>query len=212
MIRINLLPVRQAKKREYGRQQLVLFLVVILLEIVVLYMVYKTKNEEVDGLNEAIAEMQQSTTQVGQVEADIGRLQAELTRISRDTDMVRNLEANRVGPGAVMDDLKFLMNPPTNRAEEIAQNERGFSPTADPREVWIENLTINPQSFDMQATARSHAAVAEFMLRLETHPRDMAGFFVRPQVSNYRTTRDSFFGEVKQMTITGGVRFQRMEL
>ena len=212
MIRINLLPVRQAKVREYGRQQLVLFLVVIVLEMVVLYMVYKTKNEEVGGLNEAIAEMQQSTARVGEVEAEIGRLQADLARINNETNMVRDLEAGRVGPGAVMDDLKFIMNPPTNRAEEIAQNERGFSPTADPREVWINRLIINPQSFDMSVTALSHSAVAEFLLRLETHPRDLAGFFVRPQVSNYQTGTDPFFGEIKSLSITGAVQYQRMEL
>ena len=212
MIRINLLPVRQAKKREYGRQQMILVLVVVLLEMVVLYMVYKTKNQEVSGLNEAIQEMQQSTARVGEVEAEIGRLQSELARINREADMVRELEAGRVGPGAVMDDLKFIMNPPTNRAEEIAQNERGFSPTADPRDVWIDSLTVNPQSFDMRVTARSHSAVAEFLLRLETHPRDQAGFFVRPQVSNYQTGRDTFFGEVKNLTIAGALQYQRMEL
>ena len=212
MIRINLLPVRQAKKREYGRQQMVLLMVVIMLEIVVLYMVYNTKNQEVSGLNEAIQEMQQSTARVGEVEAEIGRLQSELARINRDSEMVRELEAGRVGPGAVMDDLKFIMNPPTNRAEEIAQNERGFSPTADPRDVWINSLNINPQSFDMTVTALSHAAVAEFLLRLETHPRDQAGFFVNPQVSGYRTGRDPFFGDTKTLTIAGGVQYQRMEL
>ena len=52
MIRINLLPVRQARKRETGRQQLVLFLFLVVLEVVVLYLVYNTKKQELNTITD----------------------------------------------------------------------------------------------------------------------------------------------------------------
>ncbi len=212
MIRINLLPVKQAKKREYGRQQLVLFVVLIVLEFVVLFMIHQGKQLEVDNLNQTIAEIQADTTSIEQIQSEITSIRARMAQIQRETQIVEDLRANRIGPGAVLDDLKYIMNSPTSEVEIREQSDRGFNTAASPNNVWLTSLTVNPGSFSMVVTALTPEDVAEFLLRLETSPRDMQGFFVRPQLSGYRTGIDTFYSGVKHFTIAGGIRYQRMEL
>lgn len=211
MIRINLLPVRQAKKREYGRQQLILFVVLILLEGAVFYMLHNTKKQELDSLRGHITEMEQEATRRDELIREIATIDQQISRIDQNTNRVRSLMQGRIGPGAVLDDLRFMLLEPRNPVEEIEQDERAFN-NVDPRGIWIERLTVSQGNFSMSGVAVSHSAMAEFMHRLDTAPRDLRPFFVRPQLSNYRTDSDPYFGEVKRFEISGGVRYQRMAL
>lgn len=212
MIRINLLPVKQAKKREYGRQQLVLFAVLILFEFVVLFMVHQGKQLEVDNLNETIAEIAADTTSISQIQQEIASIRARMAQIARETQIVEDLRANRIGPGAVLDDLKYIMNAPTSEVEVREQSDRGFNTSGSPHHVWLSSLNVSASSFSMVVTALTAEDVAEFLLRLETSPRDQQGFFIRPQLSGYRSGTDTFYPGVKHFTIAGGIRYQRMEL
>lgn len=210
MIRINLLPVRQARKREYGRQQLVLFFFLIVLEVVVLYMVYGSKQEEFTELEQDITEKQAQIAQVDEIRDQIDGIDRELNRIHSESEMVRDLEANRIGPGAMLDDLKFILNNPSNTEDEREHVARRFGPN-DPEQVWVDSLTITPNNFAMAGTALTPDAIAELMFRLETAPPELRGFFIDPDLADWRTERDSLFGRVWSFEINGRVRFQRMQ-
>ena len=210
MIRINLLPVRQAKKREYGRQQLVLFFFLIVLECVILWTVLGSRRTEFEDIQRSIADIQESSSELDTLNAQIEQLRSEQATLSSIDDMLNDLESNRIGPGAVLDDLKYILNPPRTQVAEREQRDRGFETHLDPTGVWISNLTVEPNYFELRGTALDASLVAEFLLRLETHPRDAEGFFDDSELTNYRTSDDTFFGPVKQFTIEGGVRYQLM--
>ncbi|MFL5279166.1 MAG: pilus assembly protein PilN, partial [Myxococcales bacterium] len=55
MLHINLLPVRAAKKREFGRQQLVLFVLLLVLAGIGNYFVYNRFESELRSLDKQIA-------------------------------------------------------------------------------------------------------------------------------------------------------------
>ena len=54
MIHINLLPVRAAKKREFGRQQLILFALILVGAGVGNYLWWKAENDNLNSLNQRI--------------------------------------------------------------------------------------------------------------------------------------------------------------
>ncbi|MBN1944131.1 MAG: PilN domain-containing protein [Bradymonadales bacterium] len=210
MIRINLLPVRQAKKRETGRQQLVLFLFLVVLEVVVLFLIYNTKKQELTTITEEVERIRQEIRQVGELEGQIAQLDAEKAELVSVRLIMEDLQANRIGPGGVMDELKYLLNRWSSEREMAIQEARGWAVNWDPRMVWLSQVDINPSSFRLQGVARSGEDVAEFLLRLESRRPDRDSFFIRPEVPRYSAANDPYLGQVMQFSISGGIRYQPM--
>ena len=213
MIRINLLPVRQAKKREYGRQQLVLFLFLIVLEVVVLYLVYATKNEELSSITEAVELQRREMENVPELESRIQSLTGQLQEYRTIRLMLQDLQANRIGPGGVLEELKYIMSPYDSERERAIQIDRGWDVgNIDPRHVWLESLSITPTDFQLRGTALEGQDVAEFLLRLDSHRSGEDPFFVSPQLSSYSQSTDPYFETTMQFSITGGIRYHPMRI
>ena len=51
MIRINLLPVQQDRQRQFGKQQFLVGVVLLMVELVALYFVHGNKAEQLEGDN-----------------------------------------------------------------------------------------------------------------------------------------------------------------
>jgi type IV pilus assembly protein PilN len=210
MIRINLLPVRQARKREYGRQQLVLLFFLTIFEVVLMYMLYTSKHEELLRIEENITLNEEALATVEVLEAEINELEEDLRSLRVESDTIENLESNRIGPGAVMDDLKFILNSATTTEAEREQVERRFGPV-DPGGIWLDHIRITPDQMNLAGTALSPEGIAEFMFRLETSPPDIGGFFSMPDLLDWRTGVDSFFGRITMFEISSGIRYHRIE-
>lgn len=210
MIRINLLPVRQAKKREYGKQQLVLFFFLVILEAVILYSFYSARQEEVASLDQRITDLEQAVAEVPDLENQQTQLQAQIAQRRATREMLANLQSNRIGPGAVLDDLMYVLNSPENQVEDRAQRDRGFETHLRPEGIWLESITVEPTFFEFRGKAIDHNLVSEFMQRLETSPREADRFFNRPNLESYTTEEDPFFGSIRRFVVTGGVNYQRM--
>ena len=211
MIRINLLPVRQARKREYGRQQLVLFFFLIILEVVILWTVLGTKRVELDSLIRSVADLQDASNEIAGLNSQIEELRSQEAQLGTIDSMLTDLQSGRIGPGAVLDDLKYIVNPPRTQISEREQRDRGFETHLDPSGIWLSHITIEENYFEMDGIAQDAALVAEFLLRLETAPRYSEGLFLNPELTNYRTTEDTFFTEpVKAFSIQGGIRYLLM--
>ena len=212
MIRINLLPVKQAKKREYGRQQLVLFCFLVALEVIVLFFVYNAKSDELSNIERAVAETQAQIQQVEDLDSRIVSLESQRNSLINVRRMLENLQANRIGPGGVMEELKYIVNMWNSDRERAEQETRGWDSGVDPRNVWLDTIAINPSSFRLRGVARGGEDVAEFLLRLESNRPGEDPFFLRPVLSSYSRTSDAYFGEVMQFSISGGIRYHPMAL
>jgi type IV pilus assembly protein PilN len=73
MIRINLLPVRAAKKREFGRQQIVLLGLLLVLVGIGNYFWYSKVDSELSGLDHRIAT---TRADIAQLEKTIGEVKS----------------------------------------------------------------------------------------------------------------------------------------
>src|ERR1700676_3826817 len=109
MIRINLLPVRAAKKREFGRQQIVLFALVLILAGVGNWIWYSRVESELSGLDAQIA---RTRTEIAQLEKTIGEVKSikeDKKALEDKLKILDTLKKGRTGPVKVMDELATLI-------------------------------------------------------------------------------------------------------
>lgn len=141
MIRINLLPVRAVKKREMGRQVLVLFAVVLLGAGLGNYFWYADRAAELSRQRQSVA---QAKTKIAELEKVIGEVKNINTR---KAEVEKKL--------AVLDSLRKGRNGPVRMLDALA--------SATPKKVWVRTFTEASNSVSIDGSAVSHDEVAEFM-------------------------------------------------
>jgi Tfp pilus assembly protein PilN len=166
MIQINLLPIRQAKQRKFGKQQIVFAAVFLLLEVTVLYYVYAAKQAELEefeatatGVDAEVAKLQKDNLVIKELSDQRKNLQ-ELSKV------LEELEANRAGPVQVLDDLKVMLNPPANDLEKVSQDRRGWTTSWDPSQVWLSSFKEDDGELSITGNATTNEDIAEFNARL----------------------------------------------
>ena len=155
MIRINLLPVRQVKKREMGRQVLVLFGVVILLAVVLNYLWLDNRETEAQTAKEKIAATQLKIKELEKVIGEVNKINERKKELEDKLKVLAELRKGRAGPVKFMDALTV----------------------ATPEKVWIMDFDESGNAVKIKGTAASHEDVANFMRALTTTvwtPKGMA--------------------------------------
>ena len=150
MVRINLIPVRQGKKRDLGRQQIVLFALVLVIALVGNYFWISHEDDEVDRQKNQIAKIQREISAA--LDAAIGEVNS-ITKEKKDLeDKLKVLDAlkkKRVGPVKVMDQLAQVM----------------------PAHVWLTDLDEKNGNVELKdGYGMTNDDVAEFMRELKRSP------------------------------------------
>jgi type IV pilus assembly protein PilN len=146
MIRINLLPVKEAQ-RALGRRQRVsvaiLSVTVALLVMIVPYMLqgrsFAHLHQDIDQLNAEIAKLNEQTREVRDLDKKRTELQAKLK-------VIDDLKQKRVGPVRVLEDLSG----------------------ATPEKLWLVNLADTGGAATITGMALDNQTIAAFMRQLQT--------------------------------------------
>jgi type IV pilus assembly protein PilN len=168
MIRVNLLPIKQARRRSAGRTQLIMFAALVLVELAVLAGLYFIKASEVDKLNKEVATL---TQQVNKDKADVQnaeQLQQKEQLLTQQLTVLKELEAKRTGPVRVLDELQAVLSPPRNEEDRFAQLQNNWNVDWDTRRLWVEKMAETDGRFEMKGLAVNADDVAEFLQRLST--------------------------------------------
>lgn len=155
MIKINLLPIKAARKREYVKQQLILFAVLLVGTGVGLYLWYSSMAGSIANEKKEIAhirqQIEQYRTAIGKVEEYKG-LEAKL---KRKLEIIENLIKGKTGPVRVLDKLSQVI----------------------PKQVWLTEWDENNGNVKIKGEALTNKHVAEFMsaLKLAIEPTGTGG-------------------------------------
>ncbi|WP_224243979.1 PilN domain-containing protein [Hyalangium gracile] len=144
MIRINLLPVRVTKKREMGRQILVLFAIILVGAFVGNYMWYADRKAEFDQNAQGIAQVKAKITELEKVIGEVSKINDRKAEVEKKLGVLDNLRKGRAGPVKMMDAL----------ASSI------------PKKLWLKGFTEEKGGVKISGAAISHDEVAEFMSNL----------------------------------------------
>jgi type IV pilus assembly protein PilN len=145
MIHINLLPVRAAKKREFGRQQLILFALLVVLAGVGNWFWYRAVEDGLRQLND----------QIGRTRAEIAQLEKTIGEVKSITQDKKALEDKL----KVLDALKKARTGPVKVLDELS--------TVIPVRVWLMDWQEQGGQVSMRGQAVTYEDLSSFAQKLK---------------------------------------------
>jgi type IV pilus assembly protein PilN len=186
VIRINLMPQKRPMRRRGeapgadagsgGESQawLAFVLGAVLLEVIVLLFVYKTKQ---DQLTQVQKHNQELTANIDAIKREISNhaeIKSSLKELRDREEAIQKLQSARTGPTATMLELSRIMTPgrgPTVDRDKLEQLKRDNpssvpNPNWDPRRLWLSSYKEADRTVKVGGLARDGEDVSEFLRRL----------------------------------------------
>jgi type IV pilus assembly protein PilN len=182
MIRINLLPQQKKQRRgeaaattEGGSQIWLAFVLgAVLVEIIALLFVYKTKQDQLGQITKRNDEVRANIEDIKRQIANHQEIKAQLKELRDREEAIQKLQAARTGPTATLLELSKILTPgrgPTVDRDKIEQLKRDNplavpNPNWDPKRLWMTNYIEIDRVVKIQGYARDGEDVSEFLRRL----------------------------------------------
>jgi type IV pilus assembly protein PilN len=175
MIRINLLPVKKAKKRATGQRQALLMMAAVAVEIVAVVGFHMNESFKVDEKQRRNQETQAAITKLKSEVGDYDQVKAQRDELLQQRDAINKLQSGRSGPVYVLRELSEILTKdkgPTYSKEEYEKKLRndpnaGYNPSWDPRRLVIAHWLEKDRHVAIEGFAKSNDDVAEFLKRLQ---------------------------------------------
>jgi type IV pilus assembly protein PilN len=175
MIKINLLPVKAAKRRAEGQRQLLVGAVAFTFALIGIILFHTSEVSKADQLR---ASNQALSASIAKLKAEIGDydvIKAQREDLIKQRDAIHRLQANRAGPVWLMRELSDILTKgkgPTFNKELYEEQLRrdpnaGFNPNWEPKRVWLLNYEERDHNVKIKGAAKSDEDVAEFLKRLK---------------------------------------------
>lgn len=145
MIRINLLPVRAARKKETAKQQIAVLVLTLLVVAGIGVGVYAYYLAKVSATKSDISAAEQESAQLKVKLGEIDNLKKLKAEVQKKLDVLNQLRKNKTGP------VKRL----------------GTLSDTVPENLWLTAYTESPPNVSISGVAASEELIAEFMRRLQ---------------------------------------------
>jgi type IV pilus assembly protein PilN len=185
VIRINLMPQKRAMRRrgEAGAAEtsggesqawLAFVLGAVLLEVIVLLFVYKTKQDQLEKVQKHNQELTANIDAIKREISNHAEIKASLKELRDREEAIQKLQSARTGPTATMLELSRIMTPgrgPTVDRDKLEQLKRDNpsavpNPNWDPRRLWLATYKEAERTVKIGGLARDGEDVSEFLRRL----------------------------------------------
>ena len=145
MIKINLLPVRAARKKETAIQQLVIAGIVVVVIALIVASLYMVKHVQVSAAKDDIIV---ANNKINELKTKIGKLEELKTlkeQVKKKLDVLSQLRKNKTGPAQRLATLSDLT----------------------PEKLWLTNYSETGQDIKISGIASTEELIAQFMKALE---------------------------------------------
>lgn len=145
MIKINLLPVRAARKKETAIQQFSIVGVVVVVIALIVVSIYVVKRVQVAAAKDDIVS---ANKKISELKTKIGKLEELKTlkdQVKKKLDVLSQLRKNKTGPAQRLASLSNLT----------------------PEQLWLTNYSESGQDVKISGIAFSEELIAQFMKALE---------------------------------------------
>lgn len=145
MIKINLLPVRAARKKETAIQQIAIFGVVVVLIALIVTALYMFKRVQIAAAKEEIT---LSENKIAELKKKIGKLEEVKKlkeQVKKKLDVLAQLRKNKTGPAQRLETLSNLT----------------------PDKLWLTNYSESDQTVKISGIALTEELIAQFMRALQ---------------------------------------------
>jgi type IV pilus assembly protein PilN len=138
MIRINLLPVRVSKKKVAGRQQLLLFALVVVLGIIVNWLWSSSRASELAARQAKLKRTRDDIAQLERIIGEVKDIKAQQAALKEKLDVLEKLKAGRSGPVKLLDQLAQII---PKRLELRKMDEKAGIATFDGSAATIDDVS-----------------------------------------------------------------------
>lgn len=191
MIRINLMPQKRQLRRRGeagapaaggggggggGESQMWLAFVLgaVLLEVIVLLFVYKSKQDELTKVQKHNTELTGNIENIKREIAQHASIKTQLKELRDREEAIQKLQSARTGPTATMLELSRILTPgrgpsvDRDRLEQLKRDNPGSVPNAswDPRRLWLNSYKEENRVVKFGGFARDGEDVSELLRRL----------------------------------------------
>jgi type IV pilus assembly protein PilN len=178
VIRINLLPEKRAAQRRSaaaeGQAWVFMILGAIILEVIVLMLLQKSKNDDLAKLTKHNQEIQANIDDIKRQISNRDEIKNQLKELRDREDAIQKLESARTGPTSVLLELSHLLTSgrmPTVDRDKLEQLKRDDpqsvpNPNWDARRLWLTSYDEVERSVKLSGLARDGEDVSEFLRRL----------------------------------------------
>jgi type IV pilus assembly protein PilN len=146
MIKINLLPVREERRRLGARQEQMFFALIMVLAIIGIYYWHATTNAKIKDLRIQITQAEQDITRLSKIVKEVEKFKADKKVLE--------------GKIAVIDKLKTFRQVQVHYMDELNK--------ALPSQVWLEFYSQKSDSLVLRGKSLSTDDIAGFMRNLES--------------------------------------------
>jgi type IV pilus assembly protein PilN len=154
MIRINLLPYRESRKKESILRQINIFLAVFFLVFVILVYYSIWLGNKIEDLNTKIQNTKTLLTQAEIQAKKVDQIKNELEKLGHKIDVIKNIEMNRRAPVLLLE----------NMTKMVAETDRDNKPV---KRLWFTNFETSGSKVNIKGIALDNKTIADFMSRLE---------------------------------------------
>ncbi|HSN16358.1 MAG TPA: PilN domain-containing protein [Anaeromyxobacteraceae bacterium] len=185
MVRINLLPVKVSRKKEAGKQQLVLFAVLLVAGLIGNFIWASQRAGVLKEAKEAVARKKAEIAQLERIIGEVKNIRAQQEELKKKLDVLDKLKAGRTGPVRMLDELATLM----------------------PKRLWLKKMDEKGgATVTFEGTAASIDDVSSFMAALKTSKHFRAVELKKTTAKSAKTSAGSNLRLV-DFTITAGVTY-----
>lgn len=146
MIKINLLPYREKKKKENLVQQIWIFAGSFIVFILLLVWLQVWINSSINNLKSQIKESETLLVELDKTIGDLDKFKKDKQELEQKLGVIATLEENRLAPVKTLDNLAMLV------------------PLKD---IWLIKITQKGDSINIEGIGRDNIVVANFMKDIE---------------------------------------------
>jgi type IV pilus assembly protein PilN len=148
MIRINLLPVKAARKKEKLRAQLLVLFAAVIVLLVGCAALYASMLASISGVREEIARNEEEVSRLKKKIGEVAQYQKRQEELKGKLEVLEKLKTGRKGPVRLLDDLS----------------------RAAPEKLWLTSFKENGGNVTAGGIGMNEETVAEFLRNLEASP------------------------------------------
>jgi len=148
MIRINLLPVRVSKKKEAGKQQLVLFAVLLVGILLGNYLWSRSRSDDLAAREQKLRRTKEEIAQLERIIGEVKNIKAQQAELKDKLAVLDKLRAGRQGPVRMLDELA----------------------TITPKKLWLRKMDEKVGTVSFEGSAATIDDVSAFMAALRRSP------------------------------------------
>lgn len=164
MIRINLLPYRESRKKESIIRQINIFLAVFFIVFVILLYYNMWLGKKIDALNIKLKNTKKMLAQAETQAKKVDQIKKELEKLGHKTDVIKSIETNRRAPVILLESMTKMVAEKTSITPPDASTDNDNKPV---KRLWFNSFETSGGKINIKGIALDNKTVADFMSRLE---------------------------------------------